>query len=281
MFSFGTPKRIDLGFVIGVGMAVAAITLGLRASGIAPAYFLQPTGALIVLGGTAGVMFVATPRAALFSCLRRICGLCSAAATEREQLIEQIAQFARITRRDGVIGLESSTAEVRNGFLRLGLESAVDIGGKEELRNLLETELRLRERQSEADAKTLEVAGGFAPTIGIIGTVVGLIQVMRQFSDLQSIGAGIGMAFVSTIYGLALANVILLPMANRIRARAAEEFEVGEMIVEGVACIAERLHPTLIRMRLNAFLKPGHKESIHANGEPQPASYKVGAGGLG
>jgi len=277
--SFGTETRIDFGFLVGVVIAAAAIVLGIGATGIAPSYFLQPTGALIVLGGTAGVMVVSTPRGALVSSLRRTLALFLSAATRRDALIEEIVHFARITRRDGLVGLETTVSGVRNNFLKLGLESAVDIGGKEELRNLLETELRLRERQSEADAKTLEVAGGFAPTIGIIGTVVGLIQVMRQVSDLQSIGAGIGMAFVSTIYGLALANIVLLPMANRIRARAAEEFEVGEMVLEGVVCIAERLHPTLIRMRLNAFLRKGKLVPRETVPEPQPATYKARVGG--
>ena len=120
---------------------------------------------------------------------------------------------------------------------------------------VLETELRMRERQGETDAKTLEVAGGFAPTIGIIGTVVGLIEVMRHFSNLQSVGFGIGTAFVSTIYGLALAKLLLLPAAHRIRARVAENFEIQEMIIEGVLSLTDHVHPALIRLRLSAYMR--------------------------
>src|SRR5262249_28914037 len=145
-----------------------------------------------------------------------------------------------------------------------------------ELRGLLETELRVRERQGEADAKALEVAGGFAPTIGIIGTVVGLIQVMRQFTDLSSVASGIGMAFVSTIYGLALANLLLFPAPNRIRARVAEKFETDEMVLEGVLCIAERLHPTLMRMRLQSFLRGGEKARSGAPAEAFALKAKAG-----
>jgi len=115
--------------------------------------------------------------------------------------------------------------------------------------------LQMTERQGEADAKTLEVAGGFAPTLGIIGTVIGLIHVLRQFSNLSSVGSGIGMAFVSTVYGLALANIFLLPLAHRIRARVVENFETQELIMEGVLGIANAVHPSVIRMRLGSFLR--------------------------
>jgi chemotaxis protein MotA len=101
----------------------------------------------------------------------------------------------------------------------------------------------------------LEVAGGFAPTIGIIGTVVGLIEVLRHFANLQSVGFGIGTAFVSTIYGLALANLLLLPAAHRIRSRVAESFEIQELIIEGVLSLADNVHPALIRMRLSAYMR--------------------------
>jgi chemotaxis protein MotA len=100
----------------------------------------------------------------------------------------------------------------------------------------------------------LEVAGGYAPTIGVMGTIVGLIDVLRQFASLQSVASGVGTAFVSTIYGLALANLVLLPTANRIRARVAEAFETNEMIMEGMLCIFDRTHPSLVQERLNFFL---------------------------
>jgi chemotaxis protein MotA len=113
----------------------------------------------------------------------------------------------------------------------------------------------MNERHGESDAKALDVAGGFAPTIGIIGTVVGLIEVLRQFANLQAVGSGIGTAFVSTIYGLALANLLLLPAAHRIRARVAENFETQELIIEGVLAVIDGLHPALIRVRLNSFVR--------------------------
>jgi chemotaxis protein MotA len=132
---------------------------------------------------------------------------------------------------------------------------ALDARTRDEVRSTLEMKLRLRERQGDADAKALEVAGGFAPTIGVLGTVVGLINVLRGFSNLSSVAYGIGTAFVSTIYGLALANLVLLPAANRIRASVADAFETDEMIVEGILGVMDRLHPSLIYERLSCFVR--------------------------
>jgi len=173
----------------------------------------------------------------------------------RDALIEEIISLSRIVRRGGIIALDAAISKTSNVFLRDALQLAVDGQSREELQVVLETQLRMNERHGESDAKALEVAGGFAPTIGIIGTVVGLIEVLRQFSNLQAVGSGIGTAFVSTIYGLALANLLLLPAAHRIRARVAENFETQELIIEGVLSVIDCLHPALIRVRLNSFVR--------------------------
>ncbi|MGH9455747.1 MAG: motility protein A [Terriglobia bacterium] len=166
-----------------------------------------------------------------------------------------------------MLSIEAAIEQATNGFLQDALRLAMDVKNRAELQLALETELRLRERQGETDAKTLEVAGGFAPTIGILGTVVGLIDVLRQFSNLSSVASGIGTAFVSTIYGLALANLLLLPMAHRIRARVAEAFEIQEIILEGALCVFDGTHPSLIRERLGSFLRetPGRERAASAS----------------
>jgi len=253
-------KRFDIGLLLGIFLAFGATIAGISASGVGLAYFLQPAGALIVLGGTLGVILVTTPGHSLIDCAQRVVELFSDAAVNREALTEEIVQCARTARKDGILALESLAPKASHTFLRDALILGLDVNNRAELKALLETELRLRERQGESDAKALEVAGGFAPTIGILGTVVGLIDVMRHFSNVASIGYGIGTAFVSTIYGLALANLVLLPVANRIHARVAEAFEVQELIMEGVLAVLDREHPALIRQRLNSFLrKPGER----------------------
>jgi chemotaxis protein MotA len=261
--------HIDLLFVAGVAVALGAVAAGIHAAGISVSYFFQPTGALIVVGGTLGVMLVTTPRHSLIHSLRRVLNLATTQEVHRDSLIEQIIFYTRVARRGGIPAVEPLLARAEHPFLAQALQFAVDIGDRAELQVVLENELRSRERQGESDAKTLEVAGGFAPTIGILGTVIGLIEVLRQFSNLQAVGAGIGTAFVSTIYGLALANLLLLPAAHRIRARVAEDFETQEMIIEGVLSFVDTAHPSLIRMRLGAFLRPGDARSSAR--EPQPA----------
>jgi chemotaxis protein MotA len=251
--------RLDGLLLAGVLIAVAATLIGIASTGIALSYFLQPTGALIVLGGTLGITLVTTPRNSLFHSARRVLDLIAASDPDPQPLIEQIVDCARARRR-GVAALEPLIPNIRENFLRKGLQIGLELTDRTELRIILETELRMAERQGDADAKTLEVAGGFAPTIGIIGTVVGLIDVLRNFSNLQTVGHGIGIAFVSTIYGLALANLILLPAAHRIRARVAENFETQEMILEGVLAIVDSLHPSLIRMRLQPFVRRTHRD---------------------
>ena len=254
--------HLDVSFLAGVIIALGAAIVGIRATGVSLGYFLQPTGALIVLGGTAGVVLITTPRHSLFHSLRRVSQLISASEIDRNDLLDEIVHSAREARRGGILSLEPAIPAIRHKFLADALQLALDIGNREEVKEVLETDLRMKERQGESDAKTLEVAGGFAPTLGIIGTVVGLIDVLRQFSNLQSVGSGIGTAFVSTIYGLALANLLLLPAAHRIRARVAENFEIQELVLEGVLSIMDGLHPSLIRLRLNAFLrKPKRRDA--------------------
>jgi len=250
------PRRgFDLIFVIGLVVALGAIIAGIGAAGISVTYFLQPAGAFIVVGGTLGVMLVTTPKDAIIHSLRRVADLVSCEEVNREAVVEEIVSYARTARRTSFLSLEPLIPQVAHPFLAQALQLALDIGNRGELQAVLETELRMRERQGEADAKTLEVAGGFAPTIGILGTVVGLIEVLRHFANLQSVGFGIGTAFVSTIYGLALANLLLLPAAHRIRARVVENFEIQELIIEGVLALADNVHPALIRLRLNAYLR--------------------------
>ena len=249
-----TRPRLDGLFLAGITIAVVATLIGIASTGVSLTYFLQPTGAVIVLGGTLGVILITTPGNSLVHCAKRIKELFAATDSDPEALVEEIIECSRARRR-GIAALEPMIPHLEDEFFRKGLQLSVDLTDRKELQSILETELRVAERQGEADAKALEVAGGFAPTIGIIGTVVGLIDVLRHFSNLQAVGSGIGTAFVSTIYGLVLANLVLLPAAHRIRARVAANFEQQELVLEGVLAIAETVHPAVIRMRLSSFIR--------------------------
>jgi chemotaxis protein MotA len=260
--SLAPTRRLDTGFLAGLAIVASAGIAGIAATGVGPRYFLQPAGALIVLGGTLGVILLTTPASSLLNTARRVRELFAAQPVDREALIGQIISYAQKVRRKTLLHLEPEIRRAGTGFLAEAMLLAIDVKNRAELQAALETELRMRERHGEADARVLEVAGGFAPTLGILGTVVGLVDVLRQFSNLQSVGYGIGMAFVSTLYGLGLANLLLLPAAHRIRARSLESIEIQEIVAEGVLCIYDQMHPFLIRQRLNSFLRQEEREAL-------------------
>jgi chemotaxis protein MotA len=248
-------KSLDLWMLAGVVIAIAGTIAGIKVTGVNLVYFFQPAGALIVLGGTLGIALITTPRSSLRNCAYRVRGMLRSETANREALIEEIVSYAKLVRMRGLLSLDGLIDNTRHDFLRDTIRLAIDVENRERLQATLETKIRLRERQGEADAKVLETAGGFAPTIGVLGTVVGLIEILRQFSDLSAVALGIGTAFVSTFYGLALANLVLLPAAHRIRASVAETFELEEMMVEGGLCLFDGIHPALVRERLNNFLR--------------------------
>jgi len=248
-------ERLDVWMLAGMVIALLGTIAGIKSTGVNLTYFFQPVGAWIVLGGTFGVALITTPRISLWHCARRVTGLLRSETLDRAALIEEILSYAKVVRAKGLVSIDLLIDGSRHGFLRDTVKLAMDVKNRAELQTILETKIRLRERQGESDAKVLEVAGGFAPTIGVLGTVVGLIDILRQFSNLPAVAMGIGAAFASTLYGLALANLVLLPAAHRIRASVAETFEVEEMMVEGGLCLFDEIHPALIRERLNNFLR--------------------------
>ena len=162
-------------------------------------------------------------------------------------------QFATKARKNGIVSLESETSAITDPFLRKSINLAVDGTDLQELRKMMETDMALGEQSSEAEAKVWEAAGGYAPTIGIIGAVMGLIQVMKHLEDIKEVGHGIAVAFVATVYGVASANIFFLPAANKLRYRARQAVLHREMVLEGVIGIVEGLNPTLIRMKLESY----------------------------
>jgi chemotaxis protein MotA len=248
-------RKIDLWLLAGIFVALGAVLAGIASAGIHIGYFFQPTGVLIVLGGTLGVTFITTPHVTLFRAARGAMALLRTTSENRETVMEELLALSRTARSKGLFGLELTINTVERPFLRESLQWVMDAKNRVELQATLETKLRQLERQGETDARVFEVAGGFAPTIGVIGTVVGLMEVLRQFSNISSVAAGTGIAFISTIYGLGLANLILLPSAQRMRAHVADQLETNEMIAEGALCLFDGVHPALVRDRLSCFLR--------------------------
>lgn len=268
-----SSPKIDFGLIFGLAIAACAMAAGVASTGIHLGYFLQPTGALIVLGGTLGAILISSPPADLARAMRRVASLFrQESAVTPSALIDEIVACSRKSRHMGILHLEHSLARVRHPFLRKVLGLALDVKNRDELRATLEVLLRARERQGETDAKVLDAAGGFAPTIGVLGTVVGLIDALRHFSDLATVGTAVGIAFVSTLYGLALANLILLPAAHRIRSVSEDDALAGELIAEGCLGIYDSIHPTMLRDRLDGFLPRSHSRRSDRIEEVHPGN---------
>jgi len=171
----------------------------------------QVTAALIVLGGTLGAVMVTTPIGVLRSAARRLSDVFFESRHAPDAIIERIIAYATKARKQGIVSLETETNLIEDPFLRKALSLAVDGTDLQEIRRMMELDITLEEQRGEAEAKVYEAAGGYAPTVGIIGAVLGLIQVMKHLANIDEVGHGIAVAFVATVYGVGLANLFFLP----------------------------------------------------------------------
>jgi chemotaxis protein MotA len=246
-------SRPDLASLAGLVVAFAGILGGLLIEGGRIKDVGQFTAALIVLGGTAGAVMVSTPLRTLINAVGRLKGVVLDSSPELGGVIDEVIGFATQARKQGLVSLEQSAERTADPFLRKALSLAVDGADIQEIRGILQLEIELEERRAEADARVFESAGGYAPTIGIIGAVLGLIQVMQHLANIDEVGRGIAVSFVATVYGVGSANLFFLPAASKIKARADGQIQRKELILEGVLGIAEGLNPKLIRSKLEAY----------------------------
>jgi len=258
--------KLDFATVAGLLVAGGGILGGLVLEGGKLSDVAQYTAALIVGLGTLGAVMVTTPPALLGSALRRFKDIVWDVAPPRQALIEQLLQFARQARRSGIVSLEQEAEEIeRDPFLKKALMLAVDGTDLQDLRRIMELEIEAAARRGEAEAKVFETAGGYSPTIGIIGAVLGLIQVMKHLEDIERVGHGIAVAFVATVYGVGLANLLFLPAGAKIKARLEQSIEDKELVLEGVLGIAEGMNPKLLENKLGAFLESAESAAVSAS----------------
>lgn len=245
--------KLDWTTLGGLLLAGGGIVGGLILEGGELKDVAQITAGIIVLGGTLGAVMVNTPGPVLRGAVRRLKEVFVTPETALSTAVDELLFYANKARKTGLVSLEDELPNVRDPFLQRALNLAVDGWDLSEMRSAMELHIAIEEHRAEAEAKVFESAGGYAPTIGIIGAVLGLIQVMKHLDDIKEVGHGIAVAFVATVYGVAIANVLFLPAANKIKARIAAETERREMILEGVVGIVEGLNPKLILQRLEAY----------------------------
>ena len=251
-------NRFDFATLVGVAMALAAILGGLVLEGGQIGDILQTTAALIVFGGTGGAVMIATPTQTLRGAMRRLVEVVRDPSPPLSGVLEELLDYSKMARKSGLTGLERLANNIADPFLKKGLMLAVDGSDLQELRGMLELEIQVEEARAEAEVKVFEQAGGYAPTIGILGAVLGLIQVMKNLANIGEVGHGIAVAFVATVYGVGAANLIFLPVAQKIKARTKHDVQRRELIMEGIAGIVEGLNPKLLQARLEVFARlPG------------------------
>jgi len=250
---------MDKASIGGVVLAIAGIVAGLLIEGGTLNQILQPTAALIVFGGTMGAVLLQFPLTTVTGAFRSMARVFVTPARQNDMLIAQLVSFANEARRNGVASLDADLKTIREPFLKQPLMLAVDGTEPAELRKIMRVSLDCTSEREERLPAVFESAGGFSPTIGILGAVLGLIQVMQHLDNIQEVGRGIAVAFVATIYGVGIANLFFLPFAGKMRIHLREEHQRREMMLEGVISILEGMNPRMLDVKLSGFLNESEK----------------------
>jgi chemotaxis protein MotA len=263
---------MDVGSVLGIVVGLTAILVGNALEGGHLSALVQPTAFLIVVGGTVGATLLGFPLSVFVKAVKALRDVFSDQKRDTRRIIDEIVELGQKARRDGIIALERPLENASEPFLRKALLMAVDGADSKTMRDNLELIISHFEEDKEKLAKVWESAGGYAPTIGIIGAVMGLIHVMQNLSDMAAVGKGIAVAFVATIYGVSLANLLLLPVAYKLKLKLKAETKLLEMIMEGALAIQEGMNPSLIREKLQGFYQD---EVSKKQGAPAPAEARA------
>jgi len=246
---------MDVLSIIGVILAFAAIIGGNALEGGHLDSLLNGPALVIVVGGTVGAILLQTPIRDFLHALRLAGQVFRPPKINTKSAIEKIIYWSDVARKEGLLGLETVAETEKDLFMRKGMQLLVDGSEPEVIRAILEVELDHQEYHDLAAAKVFEGMGGYSPTIGIIGAVMGLIHVMQNLADPSKLGSGIATAFVATIYGVGLANLFLLPFGNKLKAHAISRSQYREMIIEGIISIAEGENPRNIESKLHGFVR--------------------------
>ncbi|MDH5301596.1 MAG: flagellar motor protein [Gammaproteobacteria bacterium] len=239
---------------VGAVVALTAILVGQSMEGGSALSLLNGPALLIVLGGSVGAIMLQSPISNFRRALQIFPWVMFPPQQWSHLAIGKVLEWSDISRRNGLLGLENSLDQENDPYTRKALQMLVDGRDPLAIRSTLEVDIDCAEQRDMAAAKVFESMGGYAPTIGIIGAVIGLIQVMENLSDPSLLGAGIATAFVATIYGVALANLFLLPVANKLKAIIESETRTRELLMEGIISIAEGENPRNIELKLKGFV---------------------------
>lgn len=245
---------MDIMSLLGLLVGLAAIIVGNALEGGHIDSLMQATAFLIVMGGTLGAVMLQTSLPVFMTAMKSLVAVFMPPEVAAEEAVKKIVNWSNIARKEGLLGLEPLVQSETDAFARKGLQLLVDGSEPDAIRGILEVELGTREHFDTQAAKVYEGMGGYSPTIGIIGAVMGLIHVMQNLSDPSKLGSGIAVAFVATIYGVGLANLMFLPIANKLKAQIHARTQFQEMIIEGIISISNGENPRNIETKLQGYL---------------------------
>nr|PZN69864.1 MAG: flagellar motor protein [Pseudomonadota bacterium] len=235
-------------------LALVALLVGAVLKGAGLHALLSWAALMIVIVGTFAAIMVQTPGRVMRHAFAILPWVFRSPVPNRRAIIERMVEWAKVARRQGLLGLEPMLQDEKDDFIRKGLQLVIDGSEPEAIRSIMETELASREAADLRAARVFEGMGTYAPTLGIVGAVLGLMSVMQNLTDPSKLGTGIAAAFTATVYGIALANLFLLPMASKLKTAAQALSHVREMVIEGMIAIAQGENPRIIDTRLQSYL---------------------------
>jgi chemotaxis protein MotA len=245
---------MDILSIIGLILAACALLVGAVLKGAGLHSLVSSAAFMIVIVGTVASICVQTPLPVMKHALRIFPWLFRPPTIQRPDLIKKMVEWSNTARKQGLLGLESLIDKEPDDFVRKGLQLVVDGSEPEVIRNTLEVDMHVREQADTRAAKVFEGMGIYAPTLGIIGAVLGLMAVLQNLADPSKLGHGIAAAFTATIYGIGLANLFFLPVASKLKVAIARQTEAREMVIEGMISIAQGENPRSIESKLQGYL---------------------------
>ncbi len=245
---------MELSTVAGVGLGLVILALALVLGHVPPQTLLNPEALLIVFGGTVTATVISFNQDTLLGAIAALRGGSSESRLNTRDTIQYVLEVVSFVRDEGILALQPILDSIEIPFFRKGLSLVLDNRPEKFVKDSLSTEIEVIFRQNMDYARVFETAGGFAPTMGIIGAVIGLIYIVQSFSDPAQLGQGVASAFSATLYGVAISNLFLLPVAGKLRQRARDEWFTRTLLLEAVLSIRSGEHPLLIEERLNAFM---------------------------
>ncbi|MBI2567100.1 MAG: MotA/TolQ/ExbB proton channel family protein [Candidatus Schekmanbacteria bacterium] len=244
-----------IGIVAAFGLVLASIFMGGN-----PLAFLDIPSVLIVFGGTIGAVLINYPMGTVIGVIGVVKNAFFHTEDALGEVVTKMVEFAKVARRDGVLALEAAAEKESDAFLVKGLSLVVDGTEPELTRQILDTELEYKASRHKVGAGVFEAMGNFAPALGMIGTLIGLVQMLQNMSDPTSIGPAMAVALITTLYGAVIANLVCIPIAGKLKKRSDEEQLAGEMVIAGIMSIQSGDNPRIVEQKLNTFLPPAARQ---------------------